>query len=167
MSAGASAGVSARVIASVEEAEELVGASLGVSEGLVIDQARIDAFAEATGDHQWIHVDPARAAEGPYGTTIAHGYLTLSLIPVLASRIYSVGFGSARLNYGSNKVRFPAPVPVGSTLRAEAVLADVRRGPQGTFLTTRLTITADGAERPACVAETVTLVVGDSTEEQA
>ncbi|MBB2893578.1 MaoC family dehydratase [Flexivirga oryzae] len=150
------------MIGSVAEAKALVGQPLGTSAGLLVDQARIDAFAEATGDHQWIHVDPERAASGPFGTTIAHGYLTLSLVPVLAAEIYSFGFGSARLNYGSDKVRFPQPVAVGSTLRATAEFTEVRRGPQGTFITTRSTVIADGAVKPACVAETVTLVVGDA-----
>jgi len=149
-----------RVISSVEEAEKLIGEPLGVSDGLTVDQARIDAFADATGDHQWIHVDTERAAAGPFGATIAHGYLTLSLLPLLGSQIYRLDFGSARLNYGTNKVRFPSPVLVGSTLRAEATFTDVRRAPQGTFITTRVTITADGAEKPGCVAETMVLVVG-------
>ena len=155
----------ARVIASSAEAKELIGQPLGQSEGLVVDQERIDRFAEATGDHQWIHVDPERAASGPFGATIAHGYLTLSLVPLLGSQVYSLDFGTAKLNYGSNKVRFPSPVRVGSTLRATAELVEVRPEPQGTFITTRFTITADGADKPACIAETMTLVVGEGSGE--
>jgi acyl dehydratase len=154
-----------RVIASSIEAKELVAQPLGQSEGLLIDQERIDLFADATGDRQWIHVDPARAANGPFGATVAHGYLTLSLLPHLCSEVYTLGFGTARLNYGSNKVRFPSPVKVGSTLRASAELIDVREEMQGTFVTTRVTITADGADKPACIAETMTLVVGESSGE--
>lgn len=150
-----------RAITSSAEAESLVGQVLGESEPVLVDQARIDGFAEATGDHQWIHVDAERAATGPFGTTIAHGYLTLALIPLFATQIFSVEFGTARLNYGANKMRFPAPVPVDSTLRATAQLVEVRREPKGTYLTTRFTITADGAERPACIAETMTLVIGE------
>src|SRR6058998_143900 len=137
-----------RVIASVAEAKDLIGQPLGHSNGLLVDQARIDLFAEATGDRQWIHVDPDRAARGPFGATIAHGYLTLSLLPRLCSEVYTIGFGSARLNYGSNKVRFPTPVRVGSTLWARAELIDVRTEAQGIFITTRVTIAADGGDKP-------------------
>lgn len=150
-----------RRIASSAEAQQLIGVPLGTSDGLLVDQARIDAFAAATGDFQWIHVDPERASRGPFGATIAHGYLTLSLVPILAQQIYALDFGTARLNYGSNKVRFPTPVLVDSTLRATAEFADVRRETQGTFITTRFTVTADGAVKPALVAETITLVVGE------
>jgi acyl dehydratase len=155
----------ARVIGSIAEAEALVGQSLGTSEGLLITQERVDTFADATGDHQWIHVDPVRAVDGPFGTTIAHGYLTLSLIPVLASQVYQLRFGEARLNYGLNKVRFPAPVAVGSTVRISAEFAEIRRAEQGAYVTTRFTITADGAS-PACVAEMVVLVLGGAKDEE-
>lgn len=155
--------MAALVIASAAEAEALVGQTLEGGDGLLVDQARIDAFADATGDHQWIHVDATRAASGPFGATVAHGYLTVSLIPVLAADVLKLDFGSARVNYGSNKVRFPMPVRVDSTLRLTAVIVEVRREPQGTFLTTRYTVTADGAPKPACVAETVVLVVGEAT----
>ena len=148
-----------RVIGSSADAEKLIGEDLGVSEGVLIDQRRIDTFAEATGDFQWIHVDAVRAAAGPFGSTIAHGYLTLSLLPRLASQVYSLDFGTARLNYGSNKVRFPSPVPVGSVLRATPRIVDVRRAPQGTYVTTQVTIQADGAAKPACVVEAVALII--------
>lgn len=154
-----------RSIASSDEARELIGTPLGHSDGVVVDQARIDAFADATGDHQWIHVDPERAAEGPFGRTIAHGYLTQSLVPLLSSQVYRFDFGKARLNYGSNKVRFPAPVPVDSTLRGSATLLDVRTAAQGTFVTTQITVSADGSDKPACVAETIVLIVGEDPRE--
>ena len=149
-----------RVIASVEDAERLIGVELGPSGPLTVEQGRIDAFADATGDHQWIHVDAERAAAGPFGATIAHGYLTLSLIPQFAPQLYSFDFGDARLNYGANKIRFPQPVPVGSVLRASAKLIEVRRAAQGVFVTAQFTIAADGAAKPACVAEVMTLVTG-------
>lgn len=154
-----------RVIKSADEALSLVGEPLGVSEAVSIDQERINAFADATGDHQWIHVDPERAASGPFGKTIAHGYLTLSLIPLLAAQIYRFDFGDARLNYGSNKVRFPATVPVGSAVQASATLLEVRSATQGTFITTQITITVEGAAKPACVAETIVLIVGETAGE--
>ncbi|WP_017936453.1 MaoC family dehydratase [Nocardioides sp. Iso805N] len=159
--------MAARVIASSAEAEALVGQPLGTSDGLLIDQDRVDLFADATGDHQWIHVDAEKAAAGPFGGTIAHGYLTLSLVPILSSRIYAIGFGTSRLNYGCNKVRFPTPVRVGSTVRASAELTDVRREAQGTYLTTRVTISVDGEAKPACVAETVVLVLGEDAADAA
>ena len=149
-----------RIIKSVEEAKALLGVSLGTSDPVTIVQARVDAFAEATGDHQWIHVDPVRAAAGPFGVTIAHGYLTVSLLPALCAQIYTVDFGAARLNYGSNKVRFPTPVTVGSTVRATATIIDVQHSERGTQLTTEVSITADCATKPACVAQTITLVLG-------
>lgn len=149
-----------RRIASSREAEALVGQVLGVSEPLMIDQGRIDAFAEATGDRQWIHVDPVRAADGPFGGTIAHGYLTLSLLPVMAAQTYALDFGAARLNYGVNRVRFITPVRAGSTVRAHASFQDVRRGEAGTYITTSFTVSVEDETKPACVAETIVLVVG-------
>src|SRR5579875_1338926 len=101
----------------------MVGRHLGYSDYLLVDQERIDRFADATGDHQWIHVDPERAASGPFGTTIAHGYLTLSLVPLLLAQVLRVEGVAFGLNYGSNKVRFPAPVPAGSEVRLGALLA--------------------------------------------
>ncbi|GAA1022242.1 MaoC family dehydratase [Acrocarpospora pleiomorpha] len=148
-----------RIIASADEARALIGEPLGVSEAILVDQTRIDDFADATDDHQWIHIDTEKARSSAFGGTIAHGYLTLSLLPRFASQIYRLDFGAARLNYGSNKVRYPTPVRSGSVLRATATLIDVRPAPQGTFVTARYTITADGAPKPACVAETITLVI--------
>src|SRR5690606_7758718 len=117
------------------------------------DQARIDLFAEATGDHQWIHVDPERAKDGPYGTTIAHGYLTLSLTNMCQPMLLAVPGASAGINYGTNKVRFPAPVPVGSRVRMGAEILAVDDVPGGVQLTLRNTVEIEGSDKPACVVE--------------
>lgn len=114
-----------RIFTSAEELHAGTGEPLGPSGWLEVDQKRIDLFADATGDHQWIHVDPVRAAGGPFGSTIAHGYLTLSLLPSLVPQIMRVEGMKMGINYGTNKVRFPAPVPVGSRLRATAVITEV------------------------------------------
>src|SRR2546430_10857393 len=121
----------ARIFASVDELREAVGEELGPTGWMEIDQKRIDLFAEATGDHQWIHVDPEKAAKGPFGTTIAHGYLTLSLIPSFLPELIAVEGVTMGVNYGVNKVRFPSPVPVGSRLRASAQVAQVSDVPAG------------------------------------
>ncbi|MEV4611243.1 MaoC family dehydratase [Kitasatospora sp. NPDC049258] len=142
--------------ASLADLAAAVGTELGSSEWHTLDQQRVDLFAEATGDHQWIHVDPARAKESPFGGTIAHGYLTLSLIPVLAKECYQVDGVRMALNYGSDKVRFPAPVPVGSAVRATAVLASAEEVPGGLQVVVRFTITSEGSPKPHCVAETIT-----------
>ncbi|MBY8878588.1 MaoC family dehydratase [Actinacidiphila acidipaludis] len=144
-----------RVFASIDELRAAVGEQLGWTDWLEIDQKRIDQFAEATGDHQWIHVDPERAAQGPFGTTIAHGYLTLSLIPSLTPQLFRVEGIRMGVNYGVNKVRFPAPVPVGSRLRATAVVAELTEAGGGVQLVTRVTIEREGGDKPVCVAETV------------
>ncbi|MFE4372250.1 MaoC family dehydratase [Streptomyces sp. NPDC056835] len=144
-----------RIFTSAEELRAGVGEQLGHSEWLEIDQKRIDLFAEATGDHQWIHVDPERAAAGPFGTTIAHGYLTLSLLPAFVPQILRVENVKMGINYGTNKVRFPSPVPVGSRLRASAVLTDVTEAGGGVQITTLVTVEREGGEKPACVAESV------------
>ena len=144
---------------SVTELEAAVGQQLGHSEWLDVDQDRIDTFADATGDHQWIHVDAEKAATGPFGRTIAHGYLTLSLVPVLVSSVLAYDGWSTKINYGSDKVRFPAPVPVGSRVRASVQLVAVRAVPAGTQVTNKVTIEIEGTERPALVAETLTLLV--------
>ncbi|MEV8394517.1 MaoC family dehydratase [Streptomyces sp. NPDC057539] len=144
-----------RIFTSAEELRAGVGEQLGHSEWLEIDQKRIDLFAEATGDHQWIHVDPERAAAGPFGTTIAHGYLTLSLLPAFVPQILRVENVKMGINYGTNKVRFPSPVPVGSRLRASAVLTEVTEAGGGVQITTLVTVEREGGEKPACVAESV------------
>ncbi|GGU96392.1 MULTISPECIES: MaoC family dehydratase [Kitasatospora] len=144
------------IFASLADLTAAVGTVLGTSEWHTVDQARIDLFAEATGDHQWIHVDPARAKESPFGSTIAHGYLTLSLIPVLAKECYGVEGVRMALNYGSEKVRFPAPVPVGTALRATAELVSATEVPGGVQAVVRFTVVSEESAKPHCVAETIT-----------
>ncbi len=148
-----------RVLNGLEGLQAAVGEHLGYSDWVEIDQKRIDLFAEATGDHQWIHVDPEKSKAGPFGSTIAHGYLTLSLIPMLVWQIYSVEGTKMGVNYGANKVRFPAPVPVGSRVRAGVELVSVTPGGGGQQVIARVTIEREGADKPACVAETVSVVV--------
>ncbi|MFG3619502.1 MaoC family dehydratase [Nocardia sp. NPDC047654] len=148
-----------RVFATLDELTAAVGDVVGITDWHTITQQQIDRFAEATGDHQWIHTDPQRAASGPFGATIAHGYLTLSLIPYFSQRLFSVEGARMGVNYGTQKVRFPAPVPVGSRLRDRAELLDVSERPDGARLTMRHTIQIEGAPKPACVAETLALVV--------
>jgi acyl dehydratase len=143
----------------LEEFEKAVGTHLGYSDWRTITQEQINLFADATGDHQWIHVDPEKAKDGPFGTTIAHGYLTLSIIPSLVWQIYTVENLSMGVNYGSNKVRFPSPVPVGSRVRAGAELLSLDTGPNGAQATVRVTIEREGGDKPACVAETVSVLV--------
>lgn len=139
--------------------EEQLGKHLGYSGWHVVTQRQIDLFAEATGDHQWIHVDPQKAASGPYGRTIAHGYLTLSLVPLLVKQIYQVTGLSMQVNYGVDKLRFPAPVPVDSRIRAGAELVKLERSADGARATVRVTVEAEGAERPACVVDTIAMMV--------
>jgi len=148
-----------RVFTTFEELDEGVGEDLGTTDWLAVTQDRVDAFADATGDHQWIHVDVARAKEGPFGGTIAHGYLTLSLIPQFSPQLFSLETPGARLNYGVNKVRFPNPVKVGSRIRASAQIAEVSDVPAGKQMLTRYTIEIEGEAKPACVAETVVLLL--------
>ncbi len=132
-----------------------VGTELGTSDPVLVSQDRIDAFAGATGAHQWIHTDPARAASGPFGGTIAHGYLTLSLAPALLEQVLRVEGVQMGVNYGANRVRFPAPVPVGSELVMSATLADVEEIAGGAQVVLGLTFTVRGATKPSCVAEVV------------
>lgn len=135
------------------------GEELGISPWLEITQERIDEFAKATGDHQWIHVDPDKAAEGPFGKTIAHGYLTLSLLPFLGAQIYAFAGEGAKVNYGINKVRFPAPVAVNSHVRARVVLSEVHEINSGQRVHLQWTIEIKDSDKPACVAETVVLLM--------
>lgn len=144
-----------RIFTSAQELRDAVGEQLGRSDWLEIDQKRVDLFAEATGDHQWIHVDPERAAAGPFGTTIAHGYLTLSLLPALVPQIMRVDNVKMGINYGTNKVRFPATVPVDSRLRATAALKSVDEAGGGVQVTAVVTIEREGGDKPVCVAESV------------
>jgi acyl dehydratase len=144
---------------SFDDVSALAGQEVGVSDWVTIDQDRIDKFADATGDHQWIHVDVERAKkEMPGGKTIAHGFLTLSLIPVLGADILRVDGVSRGINYGSNKVRFTNMVPVGSRVRARQKLLSVEPRSGGLQLTSEFTIEIEGAQRPACIAETIGLV---------
>ncbi len=131
------------------------GKHLGYSGWLEIDQKRIDLFAEATGDHQWIHVDPERAASGPFGKTIAHGYLSLSLANLFLPQIMKVDNVSMGVNYGCEKVRFPAPVPVGSHLRGGGEVLSVEEVKGGVQIVVRITVEIEGSERPACVIDTI------------
>ena len=148
-----------RIFTSAEELKAAVGEQLGYSDWLEVDQKRIDLFAEATGDHQWIHVDPEKAAAGPFGTTIAHGYLTLSLLPLLVPQVLKVDNVRMGVNYGTNKVRFPAPVPVGSRIRAGASIAGAQETPAGVQVSLQWVIELENSTKPACVAETVVLLV--------
>ena len=148
-----------RTINGIDEFESLIGQELGSSEWLTMDQDAINAFADVTGDHQWIHVDEARAAEGPYGATIVHGFFTLSLIPKFSTEVFTIEGVSIRVNYGLNKVRFLQPVVVDSRLRGTISVKDVIRGDKGTQVILEHTIEIDGQDRPACVAEVVTLLV--------
>jgi acyl dehydratase len=132
-----------------------VGKHLGYSDWLEITQERIDLFAEATGDHQWIHVDPERAAKGPFGRTIAHGYLTQSLVNHFLPQILDVRGISMGVNYGADRVRFPAPVPVGSRIRAGAELIRAEEVKGGVQAVVRVTVEIEGGDRPACVIDTI------------
>jgi len=150
-----------KLISSIDDATGLVGSELGVSEWVTIDQQRVTDFADVTGDHQWIHVDVERAkAESPYGAPIAHGFLTLSMIPALSKDNFRVQNAKLVINYGLNKVRFLAAVPVGSRIRVRSELADAVAKDEGTVdLTVRHTIEIDGSEKPAAVAEMIARVL--------
>jgi acyl dehydratase len=135
--------------------QALVGQPLGTSEWITVDQERIQRFAEATGDFQWIHVDPERAAQGPFKTPIAHGFLTLSLLPVLFETAFEVGDARMGLNYGLNRVRFPSPVPSGSRVRGHFKLLSYEAIEGGAQLVTEVTVECEGVAKPVCVAESV------------
>jgi acyl dehydratase len=147
-----------RVFADLAEFVAAKGEPLGTSEWHEVTQEQVNMFADATGDHQWIHVDVDRATAGPFGGTIAHGYLTLSLIPALGHSIYRVDGLKMGINYGSNKVRFPNPVRVGSRVRATAELVEVTEVAQGTQAVVKYTVEIENQPKPACVAETVVLL---------
>ena len=135
--------------------QALVGQELAVSDWLAIEQSRIDAFAEATGDHQWNHIDPVRAAAGPFGATVAHGFLTLSLIPMLSETAWAIDDVRMGVNYGLNRVRFAAPVRVGSKLRGRFKLLSYEPLDGGAQLTVEVLIEIEGCSKPACVAESL------------
>ena len=145
-----------RVFNGVDELRAAKGTEIGTSEWFVVGQERIDGFADATEDHQWIHVDAEKAKSGPFGTTIAHGFLTLSLLPKLVQGVYRVEGVKMGVNYGMNKVRFTNPVPVGSRVRAKVELTDVTDVSGGVQLALGVTVELEGADRPALVAEWLT-----------
>jgi acyl dehydratase len=133
-----------------------VGMSFGPTDWLTVDQARIDLFADATGDHQWIHVDPVRAKTGPYGATIAHGYLTLALVNLFLPQLHEVRGISMGVNYGVEKVRFPAVVRAGSRIRGRGEMISVEQRPDGSVQSImRVTVEIEGSDKPACVADTI------------
>jgi acyl dehydratase len=145
-----------RVIASVEELKALIGQEVAVTGWVDVSQERVNMFAEATGDHQWIHLDVERSRrESPYGGTIAHGFLTLSLLPTLMESAVSMPNCKMGVNYGLNKVRFPAPVPVGSRVRARMTLLEVEDIEGGAQIMWKVTIERDGGDKPVCVAESI------------
>ena len=131
------------------------GSSLGVTEWLTITQERVNQFADATGDHQWIHVDPVKAASGPYGKCIAHGYLTLSLVNLFLPQLMQVNNVAMGVNYGVDKVRFPAPVPVGSRIRGRGEIVAVEEVKGAVQAIVRVSVEIEGGERPACVVDTI------------
>ena len=152
-----------KTFAKLQDLQAQIGQEIGLSDWITVDQKRIDQFAEATGDHQWIHVDVERAKTGPFGATIAHGYLTLSLLAGFSQRNLSIDDEAMSINYGLNKVRFPSPVRAGSRVRARFALqsctpvADGPGGRPGLQLVMRATIEIEGSDKPACVAEAVRL----------
>ena len=148
-----------KVFSGIAELEAAVGDHLGHSGWHEITQEQVNRFAEATGDHQWIHVDPERAADGAFGGTIAHGFLTLALVPMLTAEVYAVAGVSMGVNYGTEKVRFPAPVPVGSRVRGGVELTGVRPSSLGYQVATRITVELECGGKPACVVESLALVV--------
>ena len=145
-----------RVFDGVEELRAAVGSDLGTSAWLDVDQHRIDTFADATDDHQWIHVDPARAVDGPFGRTVAHGFLTVALLPAFGWDTFEVRGVAMTVNYGLNKVRFTSPVPVGSRVRGTVELVEVSDVSGGVQLVNKVTVEIEGSDRPALVAEWLT-----------
>ncbi len=145
-----------RVFTGVDDLRTAVGTTVGSSDWTTIEQGRIDGFADATDDHQWIHVDVERAQEGPYRTTIAHGFLSLSLLPAMIAQVYRVEGVRMGINYGLNRVRFTSPVPVGSKVRGTIELTEVGDVEGGVQLVNRVTVEIEGSEKPALVAEWLT-----------
>lgn len=142
--------------ATIAELEAKVGMEVGISDWVTVSQERIEQFADATGDHQWIHVDAERAKAGPYGTTIAHGFLTLSLLPQMLGSAIAIDDGRMGVNYGLNRVRFPAPVPSGSRLRGRFKLIAFETLEGGAQMTIEVTMEREGGDKPVCVAESLT-----------
>ena len=144
-----------KTFATVAELQHRIGEELGVSDWIEVTQARIQQFAEATGDHQWIHLDAERAKAGPFGTTIAHGFLTLSLLPEMSAKAFAVSDTRMGVNYGLNRVRFPAPVPSGSRLRGRFKLLKFEAIEGGAQMTVEVKMEREGSDKPVCVAESV------------
>lgn len=144
-----------RVFENLDAFKDAVGTELGTSEWITVTQQQINTFAEATGDRQWIHIDPERAAKGPFGATIGHGYLTLSLVPTMAESIYRIDNLAMGVNYGAEKLRFPHPVTVGSRIRETATLTSIKDGPGGTQAQIRFVVEIEGVEKPACVVDVI------------
>jgi len=149
--------MAAVIFKSPYELKDAVGKHLGYSDWLIMEQDRVDKFADATDDHQWIHVDVERAKTGPFGATIAHGYLTLSLVSAFMTQIFEVRGFEFAVNYGTNKVRFPTPVRVGSRIRGGAEVISVDESKGGILSVVRVTVEIEGEDRPACIAEPVSL----------
>ena len=148
-----------RVFNGLDDLRASVGTSLGTSEWHLVTQEQVNLFAGATGDHQWIHVDPERAAAGPFGGPIAHGFLTLSMIPMLLWQVFSIEGVRMMVNYGLNKVRFPSAALVGSQVRANVDVVSVTDTPHGAQVVMAVTVERAGGDKPVCVAETITLIV--------
>ncbi|MFT4008686.1 MAG: MaoC family dehydratase [Nocardioidaceae bacterium] len=148
-----------KVFNGIPELEAAVGSHLGYSDWHTVTQEQVNLFADATGDHQWIHIDTEKAAAGPFGTTIAHGFLTLSLLPMLTAEIYRVDGVKMGVNYGADRLRFPSPVPVGSRVRAGAELNAVSPSSLGYQVATRVTIEREGGDKPSCVVDMLSIVV--------
>ena len=145
-----------RIIASIEELKGLVGQEVAVTDWFTIEQERVGLFADATGDHQWIHLDAERSRrESPYGGTIAHGFLTLSLLPMMMEGAVSMPAPKLAVNYGLNKVRFPAPVPVGSRIHGRMMLLEVEDIDGGTQIVWKVTMEREGSDKPVCIAESI------------
>lgn len=149
--------VEQRIIDGVQGLQQLIGHELGASDWLTVSQEMINSFGQTTGDRQWIHMDPERAADGPFGTTIAHGYLVLSLIPVLANQTYDVSGFSARVNYGLEKARFPQPLRSGERIRDRVSIVNVEVSGSGARVTFGHQIESEAGGRPVCAAQTIIL----------
>lgn len=148
-----------RTFTTTDEVRNSVGETFGPGPWLEIDQQRVNTFADATDDHQWIHIDPERAASGPFGATIAHGYLTLSLLAGLIQDVVVFDTPGPKINYGLNKVRFPSPVPVGSRVRLTTEIATADETANGVLVTLKNVVEIEGSDRPACVAESLILLL--------
>lgn len=149
-----------RIFTSLEQLEASIGQELGPGEWFTVDQQLVDRFADLTGDHEWIHVDAARARRGPFGGTIAHGYLSLALVPLLGESVYSLSLPGQSLNYGADRLRFPAALPVGSRIRSRIRVLGLAAHLQGWLLTLRHTVEIEDGARPACVVDTVFMLLG-------